>query len=285
MRAILDWRDLNKDIAFLRAVAGRHRIHPCWGQTRSATSRIYARNPAVQNTRRDLRRLFVPAPGHVFLKADYSQAQMRIIAHLSQDPELCRVFRERRDIHAETSVALGLNDRDTAKQINFAVCFGMEAPGLSRKINQARGQQGRDDRITVEQAQAYINGFYGRFPNVQKFFLAEWARLKSMPMQDRISESITGRVRRFNRPARSGTEREFRVTWPQQIEADLTKTAMLRLDRAFRERRLQARICMMIHDSVWVEAPAEEADQVRSLIEQVMASALTLTVPLEVDLE
>ncbi|MFH0825200.1 MAG: DNA polymerase [Pseudomonadota bacterium] len=94
VRKVLAWWDLGRDLGFLRRWAGHSRIHPVWGQTRSATSRIYARNPAVQNVSRNLRHLFVPAPGHVLIKADYSQAQMRIIAHLSQDPDLMRIFND-----------------------------------------------------------------------------------------------------------------------------------------------------------------------------------------------
>ena len=163
-------------------MAHRDRIHPVWGQTRSATSRIYARNPAVQNVSRDLRHLFVPAPGHVLIKADYSQAQMRILAHLSQDPELMRIFNDPHgDVHTETSDLLGLNDRNVAKEINFAISFGMGAAALCNKINRLKESQNRTDFIDVATAQSYIDGFYGRFPKVRDFFAQEWEKMKRLP--------------------------------------------------------------------------------------------------------
>ena len=148
VQKILSFRELGQDLGPLRQMAHRDRIHPVWGQTRSATSRIYARNPAVQNVSRNLRHLFVPAPGHVLIKADYSQAQMRILAHLSQDPELMRIFNDPHgDVHTETSNWLGLNDRNVAKEINFAISFGMGAAALCNKINRLKESQNRTDFI------------------------------------------------------------------------------------------------------------------------------------------
>ncbi|MFC1833792.1 DNA polymerase [Thermodesulfobacteriota bacterium] len=145
VQKILGFREMGQDLSFLRhAAAGRDRVHPVWGQTRSATSRICARNPAVQNVSRDLRHLFLPAAGHVLIKADYSQAQMRILAHLSRDAELMRIFRDPNgDVHTETSKLLALNDRDVAKEINFGMCFGMTPVGLCRKINDLKERRGR----------------------------------------------------------------------------------------------------------------------------------------------
>jgi DNA polymerase I len=126
VRQISEWWDMGLELGFLRKWAGHTRMHPVWGQTRSTTSRVYARSPAVQNISRELRHLFIPRKGYLLIKADYSQAQMRILAHLSGDPELIRVFNDSEgDVHTETSLCLGLNDRSVAKEINFAICFGM----------------------------------------------------------------------------------------------------------------------------------------------------------------
>ena len=286
VKKILEFRERGQDLSFLRHAAGRDRVHPVWGQTRSATSRAYARNPAVQNVSRKLRKLFVPAPDHVFIKADYSQAQMRIIVHLSEDPELMRIFRDPNgDVHTETSERLGLNDRSVAKEINFAICFGMGAAGLCGKINQLRHDQGSADFINEETARTYIDGFYSRFPKVKDFFDREWKKLKNLPQQDRVVRSLSGRERRFPQRPTFTMERQFRVTWTQQIEADLIKTAMLRLDRIFPRRNMDARIVMMIHDSLWVECPEKEAEQVRHLMQRIMTSAGELDVPLTVDFE
>jgi DNA polymerase I len=283
---ILSFREKGQDLGSLRQMADQDRVHPVWGQTRSATSRIYARNPAVQNVSRQLRHLFIPAPGHVLIKADYSQAQMRILAHLSKDPELMKIFNNPTgDVHAETSRRLGLNDRNIAKEINFAISFGMGAAGLCSKINELKKKQGRTDFVGLDGAQSYIEGFYRRFPKVKEFFDQEWEKLKKLASQERVVRSLLGRERRFQRRPSSEVERRFRVTWPQQIEADLIKTAMVRLDRILRRRNMKARIVMMIHDALWVEAPHEEAEPVKHLLRKMMITASKLTVPLEVDIK
>ena len=286
VQKILSFRELGQDLGPLRQMAHRDRIHPVWGQTRSATSRMYARNPAVQNVSRNLRHLFVPAPGHVLIKADYSQAQMRILAHLSQDPELMRIFNDPHgDVHTETSKRLGLNDRNVAKEINFAICFGMGAAALCNKINRLKERQNRIDFINVETAQSCIEGFYGRFPKVADFFTQEWEKIKKLPAQERVVRSLMGRKRHFPRRPSSEMERQFRVTWPQQIEADLIKTAMERLDRIFRRRNMKARIVMMIHDSIWLEAPIAEEEEARKILEELMTTAEGLSVRLEVEFD
>jgi DNA polymerase I len=288
VQAILDWRQMTQDVAFLNMAAGRQRVHPVWGQTRSGTSRIYARHPAVQNVSRRLRYLFVPAPGHVLIKADYSQAQLRILAHLSGDEGLIRVFSEGGDVHGETARLLGI-DRDLAKQVNFGICFGISAPRLAARMNSQivkknRGQQPQP-LIDERKAQEYIDQFHDRYPGVREFFDREWGKLKGLPQKVRVVRSPLGRIRRFDTYPSKALERSFKVTWPQQIEADLIKTAMLSLDRIFRKRNMEARIVMMIHDALWVEAPHEESEQVRHLERKMMTTAEKLRVPLEVDIK
>jgi len=286
VQRILSFRERARDLGVLRQMADKNRVHPIWGQTRSATSRIYARNPAVQNVSRNLRHLFVPAPGHVLIKADYSQAQMRILAHLSQDPELMRIFNDSAgDVHTETSNLLGLNDRNVAKEINFAICFGMGAAALCTKINELKHHHGVAGFLNEETAQSYIDGFYARFPKVREFFAQEWEKIKRLPSEQRIVRSLIGRERHFPRRPSAEMERQFRVTWPQQVEADLIKTAMLRLDSIFGQRNMKARIVMMIHDALWVEAPNEVEVEVRNLVRKMMITAGKLNVPQAVDFE
>ncbi len=283
VRKILAWWDMGQDLGFLRKWAGHDRIHPVWGQSRSATSRIFARNPAVQNVSRDLRHLFVPAPGHVLIKADYSQAQMRILAHLSQDPELMRIFNDPTgDVHTETSELLGLNDRNVAKEINFAICFGMGPIGLTRKINDLKEPQGARDFVGEETARSYIEGFYRRFPRVKNFFDQEWEKLKKLPTEDRVVRSLMGRERSFPRRPTAEIDRQFRLTWPQQIEANLIKTAMVRLDQIFQSRNMKARVVIVIHDALWVEAPQEDESEVRSVVRRMLSTAGKLDIPLRV---
>jgi DNA polymerase I len=291
VQAILDWREMHQDVAFLSMAEGKERIYPVWGQTRSGTSRIYARQPAVQNVSRRLRYLFVPAPGHVLVKADYSQAQLRILAHLSGDDNLMRVFTEGGDVHGETARLLGI-DRDLAKQVNFGICFGISAPRLAARINseilkRSRTLSPEEHQPIIDEttAQGYIDQFHDRYPAVRAFFYREWRTLKRLPQKDRVARSPLGRVRRFDSYPSKALERSFRVTWPQQIEADLIKTAMLRLDRIFRRRSVKGRFVMIIHDALWVEAPHEEENQVRHLVERMMITAGKLAVPLDVDIK
>jgi len=284
VQKVLQFWDMGDELGLLRKLGGHKRIHGTWGQIRSATSRIFARDPALQNVSSDLRHLFVPAPGHVLIKADYSQAQMRILAHLSGDPQLMGIFRDSEgDVHSETSRWLVLNDRDIAKEINFAICFGMGKDALCKKINDLKQGQGRTDFIAPVTAQSYIDGFYARFSKVKDFFEREWEKMKDLPPKNRVVRSLIGRERRFPHRPTSEVQRQFRVTWPQQIEADLIKTAMVRLDTIFRRRKMGSRIVMMIHDALWVEAPQEEAEQVRHLMRKMMTTAAKLAVPLEVD--
>ncbi len=287
---ILDWRSMVTDLAFLHKAAGQDRVHPIWQQTRAATSRIYARDPAVQNVSRTLREnILVPAPGKVLIKADYSQAQLRILAHLSGDPALIDLYQRGGDAHAETATLLDI-DRDAAKEVNFGICFGISPAGLCGKINAVIAERNallpaeeHKPLIEEEQAQAYIAGFYSQYSGVQDFFEKEWKKLKALPMERRSVKSLLGRIRRFDTRANPATQRSFRVTWPQQIEADLIKTAMIRLDCIFTKRKMGARIVMMIHDALWVEAPHQEAEQVRHLLRKMMTTAARLRVPVGVD--
>jgi DNA polymerase I len=289
---ILDWRSRVTDLAFLHRASGHDRVHPVWQQTRAATSRIYARDPAVQNVNRNLREnIMVPAAAKVLIKADYSQAQLRILTHLSQDPALIDLYQQGGDAHAETAKLLGI-DRDAAKQVNFGICFGISPAGLCGKVNAVIAKRNRSlapeeyqDMIDEQTAQAYIDGFYLRYSSLQEFFEKEWKKLKALPMDRRSVRSLLGRTRRFETRANPAIQRSFRVTWPQQIEADLIKTAMLRFDRIVRRRNMGARIVMMIHDALWIGAPKEEAEQVRHLLRKMMTTAAKLKVPLEVDIK
>jgi DNA polymerase I len=245
----------------------------------------------VQNVSRRLRFLFRPTPGHALIKADYSQAQLRILAHLSGDEALVKLFKEGGDVHAETARLLGI-DRDLAKQVNFGICFGISAPRLAGRINSEVRKRNRllhldEQQVLIDEviAQHYIDQFEDRYPAVRAFFEQEWKRLKRLPQKERVVRSPLGRIRRFNAFPNKALERSFKVTWPQQIEADLIKTAMLRLDRIFRKRKMGARMVMMIHDSLWVECPEEETDLVRHLMEKMMTTAAKLRVSLELDIK
>ena len=166
------------------------------------------------------------------------------------------------------------------------ICDGYgRTESLCAKINELKEKQGRSDLIDPKTAESYIEGFYGSYPRVREFFADEWIRMTKLPPKDRVVRSLLGRERHFPWRPSAAIERQFRVTWPQQIEADLMKTAMVRLDRIFRRRNMRARIVMMIHDALWVEALQEEANEARHLVSKMMITAGKLAVPLEVDFE
>ena len=210
---------------------------------------------------------------------------MRILAHLSRDENLIGVFNDPDgDVHQETSDRLGLHDRNVAKEINFAICFGMGPAALAGRINALKESQGRTDFIDLNTAQSYIDAFYDRYPKVGEFLDTEWVAMKKHAPKQRIVKSILGRERRFDRRPTSEVERQFRVTWPQQIEADLIKTAMVRLHMIFKRRNMKAKLVMVVHDALWVEAPIDEEKEIRRLVHKMMTTVGDLAAPLSVDL-
>ncbi len=232
---------------------------------------------------RDLRHFFIPAPGHVLLKADYSQAQLRILAYLSKDETLTKLYEDPTgDAHTATSEWLGLEDRSVAKEINFSICYGMSAAGLALKINEVNRRQGRPC-IDQAEAQEYIDGFYRQYPGISEFFDREWDRLKKLPRKDRAVTSPMGRIRRFASRANPAVQRQFRVSLPQMIEAAIMKNAVIRLDRIFRRRGMGARIVMLIHDALWVECPAKEEKEARRFMGKIMSTAVRPFLEMRVD--
>jgi DNA polymerase I len=149
----------------------------------------------------------VAKPGHVLVKADYSQAQLRILAHLSEDEELLRLFGAGADVHGETARWLSI-DRDAAKQLNFGIYFGMSGGALAGRINRIRQAQGLA-YIDEGTAQGYIDGFYTKYAGVKAFFAREWDKLKALPPDQRVVSSLLGRIRRF--PTRMTPQVEGRL--------------------------------------------------------------------------
>jgi DNA polymerase I len=284
---VLRFRTLSRNVSFLHAGACSERIHPVWRQTRTSTGRITAQNPPVQNIDRARRSRLIRAPqGYVLVKADWKACQARILAHLSQDEKLNRLFREGRDFQSETQRLLGLGSRNDAKPINFGLVFGQGPVALARAVNESWEQQGKSERIGEQRAKQFIDAFFAEYSGIGPYFEREYAKMIKIKKQDRLLKNpISGRIRRFDRRASPRLQREFRATLLQQVESHILKLSLISLDAEIGRRGLSARIVATIHDSIWVEAPVEETAQVRSLMEQVMVSALSLSVPLEVDLE
>jgi DNA polymerase-1 len=275
---ILQWRDLQTDLNFLKEAAGKSRVHPRWNVL-TLTSRITASDPAVQSVNKvTCRPLVRPEPGWVMIKADYRQIQMRILANLSNDPELVGAFREGRDVHwltvemCEISGQTDKEKQDKAKAVNYGILFQMTADGLCHELGV--------DRKT---AQLYIDAFWEKYSDARKFLDDFVEDVKQLEPQDRIVRSYLGRVRRFDGEFGSREQRQAKATLLQQIEADTLRLAIMRLESKFRLLKMKSRIVMIVHDAVYVESPEEEL--ARYWIKRTMEEAVELPlVPLEVEI-
>jgi DNA polymerase-1 len=276
---ILEWHELQTDLAFLDAASKSPRVHPEWN-IRTKTSRIYARNPAVQNVSKETcRPLLIPSHGCTFLKADYKQLQMRLLANISQDPELIKAFAEGKDVHWLTVDMCGIQGatnkerRDTAKEVNYGILFQMTARGLAKKLN-----------TDVSKAQRYINAFWSRYSVAKEWLDNRVAHLKKKPVTKPYIESYLGRRRRFEGDITAQDIRRAKATVLQQSEAEVLRMALMNLIGSFRQKKMKSRVVMILHDAIWVEAPEKEAEEAKRLLEQSMISAVDYPfVPLDVD--
>ena len=213
---ILEWRDLQTDLSFLKAAAGKSRIHPRWNFL-TKTSRITASNPAVQNVNKTrCRPLMRPEPGWVMIKADYKQVQMRLLANMTNDPELVSAFQQGLDVHWLTVEMCGIEGatdkekRDKAKAVNFGILFQMTADGLSEELGTIR-----------KTAQGYIDAFWDKYSTAKKWLDDFVDELKDKPSEIRVVRSSLGRTRRFDGEFGLRERRQAKATLLQQHEADL----------------------------------------------------------------
>jgi DNA polymerase-1 len=273
----------------LPLIAPDGRIHCVFNQTGAATGRISSEQPNMQNIPvrseegRTIRRAFVAAPGHTFVVADYSQIELRILAHLSGDPGLLEAFAAGADIHAATAARVfGLTpDRVTpdlrrrAKMINFGLLYGMEAYGLGQRLE-----------IPTEEAKEHMDAYFAQFPDVAAFMHGMVARARA----DGFTTTILGRRRYLpelaadNFRVRQTAERMALNAPIQGSAADIIKKAMVVLDAGLEECRPAAAMLLQVHDELVVETPMEEADEVARLTREAMEGVVELRVPLRVDL-
>ncbi|HEY7040592.1 MAG TPA: DNA polymerase I [Methylomirabilota bacterium] len=266
------------------------RIHTSFNQLVAATGRLSSSAPNLQNIPvrtelgRRIRAAFVPEPGWRFLAADYSQIELRILAHVSGEESLVEAFRRGEDIHARTAsevfgVALDAvtpEQRDIAKTTNFSVIYGVTAFGLSRGLD-----------ISTKQAQEFLDRFFARHPKVKAYL----ARTVAEARERGFVTTLLGR-RRYLPELRSGNpnlrgfgERMATNAPIQGTAADLVKIAMVRMADRLRAEGLQSRMLLQVHDELLFESPAAELERLRSLAIEVMESALPLEVPLKVDVK
>ena len=290
---IEEWRELSKLINTylgpLPALIGEDgRLHTTINQAVAATGRLSTSNPNLQaipirtELGREIRSAFVAEPGSKLISADYSQIELRILAHVSGEPKLREAFERGEDIHTATAAeVLGVDpakltkgERSIAKMINFGIVYGISAFGLSENLE-----------IPREQAQEYIDAYLARFPHVQDFI----ARTIEEAARDGYVTSLLGRrrpvpeIRAQNRQTRSLGERLAVNFVMQGSNADIIKVAMIRIHERLRNEGRAARLVLQVHDELLLEAPDNEVSAVKDLVREEMCGAYPLDPPLAVD--
>ena len=265
------------------------RIHTSFNQCGARTGRMSASRPNLQNvpTRTELgqkvRAVFVAPEGHLLLACDYSQIEMRVLAHLSKDPELCAAFQRGEDVHATTAAAVfGVSlkevsdeQRQLAKAVNFGLIYGMTAKGLARRRGLSEGE-----------AETFMEAYFQRFAGVRAFRDELIRRARDQGG----AETLLGRQRSLPEinndddwDARSKAERQALNTPIQGSAADLIKLAMVRVDGRLREEGLEARMVLQVHDELLLEVPEAELERIVDLVVTEMEQVHSLDVPLTVD--
>ncbi|MGD1996209.1 MAG: DNA polymerase I [Anaerolineae bacterium] len=296
---ILEQRELAKlkstYVDALPALVNREtgRLHTSYNQTGTVTGRISSSEPNLQNIPirsplgRQVRLAFAAPAGSVLLGADYSQVELRVLAHISGDRGLVSAFQRGEDIHATTAAALfdvtleevTPNQRRFAKQVNFGLIYGMSTYRLARETG-----------LTQAEAENFVTQYFGRFPKVREYLELTIAQAKSQG----YVETLLGRRRYFpvlqstargRTRARRRAEREAVNTPIQGSAADIIKRASLELHRALKSRGLAAQMIIQVHDELILEVPKAELETVAPLVREVMESAHSLRVPLKVDLK
>jgi DNA polymerase-1 len=267
------------------------RLHTCFNQAVAATGRLSSSDPNLQNIParsdlgREIRQAFIPREGCKLITADYSQVELRLLAHFSGDDALKQAFVENRDIHASVAAQIfgvpedkvSSDQRRVAKTVNFGVIYGMSAFGLAQRLGIMQGDAAR-----------FIEEYFARFPAVEKY----QERLLRKCAQEKCVSTILGRRRRIEGVRPSATvrglnqpEREAVNMEIQGSAADLMKLAMLAVHRRLKAERFQAKMLLTVHDELVFESPPNEVEAVAALARREMTQALPLDVPLTVDIE
>jgi DNA polymerase-1 len=295
VKPILDHRELTKlKGTYLDALPPlvnprTGRVHTIFNQVVAATGRISSQDPNLQNipirseVGRAIRRGFVAGPGKVLVAADYSQIELRILAHLSHDPVLTRAFRERIDVHTQTAAEVfslpvdqvGARERRIAKAVNYGLAYGQSDFGLARALD-----------ISRKEAHEYSQRYFERFPTVRKFMEDVVAQARARGG----ARTVLGRWRpipdlKSKSPvARRAAERIAQNTPMQGTGADIIKLAMLKTHARLVREQLPATMLLTVHDELVFEADPDRADDIGTAIREEMERAFQLDVPLDVDI-
>jgi len=293
-RLVLEYRQLTKlkstyvDAlpALIRQQSGR--LHTTFGQTGTATGRLSSTNPNLQNIPirtelgREIRAAFIAEPDHVLLAADYSQIELRLLAHYSKDKLLVEAFRRGDDIHTLTAsqvfgvppLMVTADHRRQAKVVNFGIVYGLSAFGLSQQLG-----------IEPGEARRFIDAYFEKYAGVRAFIDATLEQTR----RDQKVKTLFGRIRPIpdinskNATQRGFAERTAVNTPLQGTAADLIKLAMIRIDQESRRRGMKSRMTLQVHDELVFEVPESEIDAMKSLVREHMENAHTLAVPLMVE--
>ncbi|MGB7150201.1 MAG: DNA polymerase I [Terriglobales bacterium] len=294
-RMVLEYRQLTKlkstyvDAlpALIRSHSGR--VHTTFGQTGTATGRLSSANPNLQNIPirtelgREIRAAFIAEPGHVLLAADYSQIELRLLAHFSKDKLLVEAFRRGDDIHTLTAsqvfgvppLMITADDRRKAKAVNFGIVYGLSAFGLSQQLG-----------IESSEARKFIDAYFEKYAGVRAFIDSTLEQTR----RDQKVKTLFGRIRPIpdinskNATQRGFAERTAVNTPLQGTAADLIKIAMIRIGAEIRQRQLKSRMTLQVHDELVFEVPEREVDIIKPMVRQHMENAYALAVPVVVEI-
>ena len=268
-----------------QAIDADGRVRTSYHQTITSTGRLSSSNPNLQNIPirtergREIRKLFVAAPGNILLDADYAQIELRLLAHLSQDPNLLEAFKTGLDVHKATASSLfsipisevSAEQRDIAKTVNFSIVYGISDFGLSRDLG-----------IPIWQAHEYIAAYDERYSKVRSWLNDTIKQAYELG----YVETMLGRRRYINELKSSNVnlrkfgERAAANAPVQGTAADLIKLAMVLIDEAFDKKGLAAKLVLQVHDELIVEAALADADEAAKVLHDCMVEAMDLSVPL-----
>ncbi|MGJ3260472.1 MAG: DNA polymerase I [Rhodospirillales bacterium] len=294
-QTILDWRQLQKlkstytDALVETINPDTGRVHTSFSQAVTSTGRLSSNDPNLQNIPirseegRKIRQAFVADKGHVLMSADYSQIELRLLAHVADIDSLKQAFADGQDIHAITASEIfgvpvdGMDPmvRRQAKAINFGIIYGISAFGLARQLSIPRGD-----------AQRYIDAYFERYPGIKDYM----ERTKKQAHDHGFVETEFGRkchvrgINEKNQAVRGNAERAAINAPIQGGAADIIKRAMVRVQHALDDAKLGARMLLQVHDELIFEVPEKEVEKTKAVVKDVMESAARLNVPLEVDI-
>lgn len=291
---ILEYRQINKVQStyvkgLIPQIASDGKIHTRYIQDLTQTGRLSSVDPNLQNIPvrleegRKIRKAFVPSKNAILLSSDYSQIELRVLAHISGDEHLIDAFNHGADIHTSTAMrvfgidkpeAVTPNDRRNAKAVNFGVVYGISDFGLARNLG-----------ITRKDAKNYIETYFERYPGIKAYMenIVREARDKGFveTMSHRRRKIPDINARNFN--VRGFAERTAINSPIQGSAADILKIAMINLDRALTEKGYKTQLLLQVHDEIILDVPKEELDVIQKLVKETMEEAMTLAVPLKVD--